>query len=627
MEVHTSMARSYNEKNIKVYSGLTGIRQKPGMYIGPTNSQGIWVLLKEALDNAVDEFNAGRNKFVRILIDGSTIYILDGGQGIPVGNIKDPETGKSDSALKFIVASHHAGGKFNDEAYAHSIGTHGIGIKAVNALSDYFQVWTRRNGKWYTTEYSKGQCVQEVATTTRPKLPHGQSITGVSTIVAFRPDLTLFGKGSKLPMKTVLEWAELTSHINGGIRIHLNDGAKSKDWYYPDGIKEYLKLKLTKLKAKGAGKPCIVHAENLDLAIQFTDYDGAEAVEAYTNSSRNVDGGVHVQTLWTTLTRALKPYAGRNNYNPIDLRDGVVGLINYKINSPQFSSQTKEKLVDDRVKKPCEETLQKAFDDFFGKNKSLARDICKRASSLRSMREEIIASKKAVMALKPNQSKSVLPGKLADASRCKPNEREVFVVEGDSAGGSAKRARYNTYQSVLPLKGKILNVMKTLKQDRIFSSEEVLGVLQSIGYNPSNKNPLDNLRIGKLILLSDPDPDGHHINVLLLTLLARFLPGIFDKGLVYLVAAPKYVLKHKSDNYFANSIEEMHKVAPKGAKIENTQYIKGWGEVSAEALRQVAFNSDTRQLIKVTGLTRAAHQEFALLMSDNVDYRKKLLGI
>ena len=617
---------SYSEKNIKHLSTVEAIRKVPGMYIGPTDSNGVFQIIKEALDNAIDEFSANRASTIQIKINKNDVIVMDDGAGIPVGNVETIIDDKkvTISALSLILTKSHAGGKFDDNAYKASIGTHGVGLTAANALSSRFAVWTMRRGKCWTTAFSQGKEVKPVRPCTSPSFP--PLVLKKGTMVRIMPDKTIFDKGSKIVPKIIVEWAEMASYLNEGIKIVVHCEKESKTFYHKNGLRDLLTNTLEKIKVSKIGKPIHPHKENLDVALQFTDYDGTHLF-GYTNASFNSDGGKHVDSVYKALQQTLKPYMNKkDNFRLEDLREGLVGTINYRISNPKFSSQTKEKLVDTRVADPCLKTMVQVFSEYFKANRTTARAVCKRAVDLRKMKQDFIATKKAGLEIKNVVKKGLMPGKFAEARSCPPEKRETFIVEGDSASGPAKQVRNHSFQEVLPLSGKFLNAARS-KVDQVFASESVRSIMLAIGYNPSYKNPYRNLRTGKIILLSDPDPDGHHINVLILALISVFFPQMFADGKVYMVRCPRCILPYKDKNYYADSVAEMEKVAPKQANKSLIQVIKGLGQLNAHVLKDIAFDVKTRKLIKITKPSSDNLAKFIRLMSDDVEARKELLGI
>lgn len=614
--------KAYDESHIQALGTIEGIRKRPGMYLGPTNSQGLFQLLKEVADNSVDEAAAGRNDRIMILVDKKRVWVIDNGAGIPVQ--KNRSTGTS--TLTTILTKLHAGGKFDAKAYKNARGTHGVGLTVVNALTQYMQVWTFRNHKWWTTTFAQGEEQDAVGTCGGPpRLPFRVPRPKSGTVICFEHDPTIFDKRAKLSKTPIEEWAEITAYLNEGLRIQLAFNGTKKSWWFKRGLEDYLFARAEKLKVQSQGPHFVVRDTNVDVALSFTNNDG-EKVEAYTNSSLNADGGVQVTALWAALTKALMPYKGRNSFMGPDLRDGIIGLVNAKLDEPQFSSQTKEKLVDPRAKKPVEDVLAGVLSAFFTKNKKLARAWCKRAADIRAAREEFTLNKQALRKLNAKVGGSVLPSKYTDAARgCPAHKRECYLVEGDSAGGSARQARHRKFQGVLPLKGKILNVMKA-KEGRAFTSDEVMNILKVLGFNPRHTDPLGNLRIGRLILLSDSDYDGGHINTLILALIAQYLPGMFDRGLIYAIQGPRYAGTHRSKKYFGDTVDEIRKQCPKMDPKQVT-YLKGWGEIDPEDLRPLAFDPSTRRMVRIGAPSKKQMAEFRLLMADNPAYRRELLGI
>jgi len=613
---------TYSEKDIKTHSTVGGIRERPGMYIGSVGSTGVMHILREVLDNSVDEFTAGRNKIISIVVEGTTLYVADQGSGIPVNKKKVADTNVKESTLTSCITRLHAGGKFSESAYKASSGLNGVGLTATNSLSSNFQVWTYR-GAWHTTCFKKGKEISPVQKTKKPKIPH-LKVPDKGTIIMFTPDTSIFT--GKLKIQHVKEWANLASYINGGLRIYLTYKGKTTEYFHKNGVADYVDYLITSLNVVPMSKPFVYHSDLLDIALTFTDYDG-EHVAGYTNSLFNPDGGTHVTSLYAALTKVLKTHATKTQkFTAFDLREGLCGLINYRIHAPVFNGQTKEKLVDDRVTGPCTDLLTKELTLFFKSNKKLAKDLCRRAVELRSAKNIFTSNKKAMRDLKPRKGKALLPGKFTEVRKCHPKMREVYLCEGDSAAGTSRFARDPSYQEILPLKGKILNVLKA-KAGQAFNSEEVLNILKVIGYDPSLKNPFDNLRVGKIILLSDNDSDGKHIDTLILTLLVTYLPELFEKGMVYVAEGAEYVIKHKGKNFFADSLEDLLRIAPRDIDKSKVLHMKGLGEMDAEALREISFDRKTRKLLQVTSFSKKEKNKFKALMGKNIEARKKLMGI
>lgn len=601
-------------------SDLHKVRAKPQMYIGPTDTTGVFTILREAMDNAVDEYQAGNNRSVSIYID-KQMWVVDSGRGIPV----DIHPKAKKSTLTVALTSLQSSGKMDATgkgAYATSIGTHGVGLKATNALSRAFDVWTCRNGQWWHTSFAKGDETSKVAKSKAPRLPDGKS-PKIGTVIRFEPDNQIFGKAS-LEVKDVANWAQITSYMNPGLSVTLTAKGKTKTWLSKKGVVELLAKQVKRLEANVLGKTLVHGSKTLDLAIAFTDAEGDKLVDAHTNTIRNVEYGVHMSAFWDALGRSLKPYGNsKMRFTPSDLREGVVGVLNYKIASPRFDSQTKEKLVDERVGKPCLEECLEVLEAFWKRHKNMAKQVVQRASDLNKSKVDFQQQKRAMRELKTGTGPLKLPGKLTTA-KCAPDKRELFLVEGESAGGTAKFARDKTYQEVFYLRGKILNAERAT-DSKVLESEEVLGILKSIGFDPSKKEPMKSLRVGRIIGLTDPDDDGYHITSLILTLLAKYVPDLFTRGMVYAVDAAEYVGTVKGKLRYAQDKHKLIKLNG-GKAPKDMMHLKGWGEATVVQLRRMAFDPKQRKLCKLSAPTDGG-KRLKLIMSEDPAIRKVMLGV
>ena len=617
--------KAYNEKSIQSLQGLGAIRKKPTMYIGDLDI-GAWSILREVADNAVDEALEGHNSLCHIILAKTGNWVIDNGRGIPVKDIPviDPVTHKKHqvSALKAIVALTHTSGKFDDKAYSASRGTHGVGVKCTTALSEKFQVWTFFEGSWYTIAYESGKEVKGVTKTTAPKLPNG-SRPKKGTVVFSKPDSTIL-PSIDIPAKLALQWGKVTAYLCPGLKVIVEKGERSQEFFFKNGPKDFVKDRVTELKAVPLGAPALVTSPLVDLALAFTDYDG-NAVGSYVNGLENIDGGTHLDSLYKALSKALVPYKkAKQKFTINEVKEGLVGLVNCKLSSPRFSSQTKEKLVDERAGGPLEELLLKELATFFKGNKALAGRICERADKLKELKGQFTASKKVIRELN-SIKRSGFPAKFSPSAKAPPEKRELYLVEGESAGGSARQARNKDFQEVLPLKGKPLNAMRHSTQ-KVTESQEIIYIMAALGFAPDVVDPYNKLRVGKIILLADGDADGAHINSLLLAFFYRYLPKLFTLGKVYVVDAPEYIANDSKTGALVRG-KNKEDILAKVSKGTSIKHIKGWGELDPDELAELAFNSDSRRLIKVTPAMGKEKADFVALMSENADYRKELLGV
>jgi DNA gyrase subunit B len=615
----------YTEREITFFkSDLEKIRAKAAMYIGPVDDAGIFTILREAMDNAVDEARAGRNSLVHVLIDpAGAFWVVDAGVGIPV----KPHPKAKISTLTHVLTALQSSGKMSGDAYKSAIGTHGVGIKATNALSKSFEVWTYRKdaGGWHHTSFERGvEKTKPKKVTAGPKLPNGTK-PKLGTVVRFVPDEQIFAK-SKLQKQQLLTWCEMTAFMNAGLRIVVTPPqGKPREWFSKRGILEYLEKRLVELKATALNKkPLIYTSGTLELALSFGDVEGS-AMQFFTNTIRNQDEGFHAESFYRALVESLKPFKGKLEYTPTDLREGLVGVLNYKIDAPQFSSQTKEKLVDVRMKEPCYKECLEMLTKYWQANKTLAKDLVSRAAELRKKTADFLKDKKLIKQVKG--ASRALSAKMADVSGSKVpfSERELFLVEGDSAGGTAKLARDKSFQATFALRGKPLNVMEATK-DKVNGNTEIAGIFAGIGLDLSAADPLAKIRFGKIVYLADPDTDGCHIRTLLHALFWRYLPDLFKQGRIYMVLSPEYLTKYKGKTYFGANKEALYKLC--GTEKLDIRHIKGWGEISAEDMQAIAFTKGQRQLLQVNppedkkGVAR-----FQALMGKDSNYRKQLLGV
>lgn len=629
----------YTGASIKTHGiDVNKVRAKPSQYMGGVDEIrfNMW---REVFDNCVDEHIAGRNNFIHVMLDlqGRRVTVLDHGTGIPTEEKKVDRIGGGHvkmSAITAVLTLLNAGGKFDSAAYEKSRGTHGVGITGTNALSKELTVWSAYKGKPVMQSFAAGIPTSKLKPAKLPTFKVGKQTFKMAkkgTAISFVYDDKLLGKSADISLSHVIKLCDQTAYLNPKLVIHLSVAGKkgSKVFHHKGGTLDYIKNEIEQLGCGTLGKPCIINTKEFDVAFQFTDHD-EELFLGYTNSLPQIDGGVHVDAFRKTLFASLKAMASSRDkeFTQNDLRDGLVGLIDVKISSPAFGSQTKEKLVDARIK-DMEKPMRTHIDKFFSAHKSLAKEIIRRAGELKELRQEQLKDKRALKALKGASSgkKDPPPNKYTavDSRKYKPEVAELYLVEGDSAGGTAKEARF-PHQGVLKLRGKILNVMRDFK-GKAFESDEVLNILLALGYDPSRGDKaMGELRYGKLILLADPDPDGHHINSLLLALLVKFLPQMFADGRVYAAQVREYYASYKDVNYFGDSPVDVMKQLPKDAKV-TVRHIKGWGEVGPDVLNELAFDPHKRKLVKLKGLTKDDLKRFGALMGEDTEYRRNLLNI
>jgi DNA gyrase subunit B len=619
---------------VKSLMGLSGIRHRPSMYAGSSDSEGMWTSLREPLDNEADIAFEGKNKSISLYRTGKHSFItVDQGPGIPVDpvDVENPISGKMEkvNGLTAVVSLTHTGSKFdaNEEADGQR-GTHGVGIKLTNAVSNSFEVWTCYRGVWYYTSYAKGKVVTAPKKVAAPKGPDGKTLKK-GTMVAIEFDPSVFDKGSEVPEANILNWFEITSAFSTGVSFLYHDGKEAHTWE-SSGAQGFVDRLLEETAATPLNEHAVFHARGAfwDVAIAFTDLDGAD-LRGFTNGLPNVEGGAHVQSVYEAVSQVVSQYAKRGHkFKPSDLRDGLLGAINVRLTACKFHNQAKTKLVDERAGAGLKAELVEALDEFFARDKNtkaLAATLCERATKLSALKTEFLQNKRAMQELKVARKKNALPNKLAASLHCTNEERELFLVEGDSAGGSAKRARDSHYQEVLPLKGKIPNAFGA-KAKEVIECEEVLAMLIALGYDPSADDPLADIRVGKLILLTDADVDGLHIQNLILASLVRFTPQLINEGRVYVAQRYEYLATLKGKTWFAESLSELEKIAPKAA-MANAMHLKGLGEVNPEVLADMAFNPELRKLTRLTPVDAKAIKRIAELAGTDASHRKELLGV
>ncbi len=616
-----SDAKKYEASNIKVLEGLEGVRLRPAMYIGSTGKGGLHHLVYEIVDNSVDEAMGGHCDTIVVSInkDGS-VTVTDNGRGIPV----EPHPVYKVPALEVVVTRLHAGGKFDKDSYKVSGGLHGVGISVVAALSKHMRVTVKKGGKIHQQEYKIGKPLHPVKVVGEcDKSEHG-------TEVQFYPDDTIFST-TKFDY-TVLEtrFREI-AFLNKGLKIILKDvvSQKQETFHYEGGLIEFVKW-VNETKEPLHKPVYFIKEEDKIVAECSVQYNNGyqENIMSFVNTINTVEGGTHVAGFRTALTRAINEYAKKNKLvkdegvTGEDVREGLTAIISVKVPEPQFEGQTKTKLGNTDVKGIVEKISFASLSEFFEENPPIARRIVAKALEAQKARE---AAKKAKDLVRRKNAFSIggLPGKLADCSKKSSEDTELFIVEGDSAGGSAKQARNKEFQAILPLKGKILNVEKA-NIAKVFSSEEIANLITAIGTGVGDQFNLEKLRYSKVVIMTDADVDGAHIRTLLLTFFYRFMKPIIEQGNLYIAVSPLYKVRKKKD-YYVYSEEELKKLVGDLGNA-TVQRFKGLGEMNPEQLWETTMDPKERLLNKVIVEDAVeADRIFSILMGSEVEPRKQFI--
>lgn len=616
----------YDASRIQVLEGLEAVRKRPSMYIGSTDSRGLHHLVYEVVDNSIDEALAGFCTRIDVTInpDGS-VAVLDNGRGIPI----DPHPVHKKSALEVVMTVLHAGGKFDKNTYKVSGGLHGVGVSVVNALSEWVEVEVNREGKKYLQRYIRGKPeadVQEIGTS---------DTRGTKT--TFKPDTKIF-ETTNFDYDILSNRLRELAFLNRGLSISIKDlrnpEGQAEVFEYQGGIVEFVEY-LNKKKQPLHEKPIYFERQRDDMVVEIsmqytTSY--TENVYSFANNINTPEGGTHIIGFKTALTRVANDYIKANKLTKEeakltgdDVREGLTAIISVKLMEPQFEGQTKTRLGNSDVKGIVDSLVTDGLAEFFEENPKVANIILEKALLAQRARE---AAKKAreLTRRKNALEVSTLPGKLADCSEKDPSACEIYIVEGDSAGGSAKQGRSRAFQAILPLRGKILNVEKS-RLAKILKNNEIISLITAIGTGVSEDFELDNARYHKVIVMTDADVDGAHIRTLLLTLFFRYMRPLIDAGYVYIAQPPLYRIKKGKAEYYIYSDRELtEKKQELGEKGLTIQRYKGLGEMNPEQLWETTMNPESRTLLQVT-LDDAirADEIFRVLMGDEVEPRRNFI--
>jgi DNA gyrase subunit B len=620
--------RKYDENQIQVLEGLEAVRKRPGMYIGSTSSRGLHHLVYEIVDNSIDEALAGYCKKIEVNINkDNSITVTDDGRGMPVGI--HPKMGKS--TVEVIMTILHAGGKFGGGGYKVSGGLHGVGASVVNALSEECRVTVKREGAIWQQEYSKGKVLTDVE-----KI--GESSES-GTQVYFKPDSEIFDEVI-FDFEILSQRLRELAFLNKGIYIKLVDlreeNEKEEVFHYEGGIKSFVSY-LNRNKVALHEEPIYIEGikDNVSVEVALQYNDGyTENIFSFANNIDTIEGGTHLVGFKTALTRAFNDYAKKfghikendKNFTGDDIREGLTAVVSVKIEEPQFEGQTKTKLGNSEVRGIVDSIVGECISTFLEESPSVGKMIVDKA--LMAARARDAARKARELTRKSVLERSTLPGKLADCSSKDPKECEIYIVEGDSAGGSAKQGRNRKFQAILPLRGKILNVEKQ-RLDRILNADTIRSMVTAFGAGIGNDFDIEKIRYDRIIIMTDADVDGAHIRTLLLTFFYRYMRPLIDEGHVYIAQPPLYKISKGKKEHYAYSDAELEQVLIDfGGKDNSTdiQRYKGLGEMNASQLWDTTMDPEQRILLRVNVEdAMQADEIFTILMGEKVEPRKEFI--
>ena len=620
--------QQYNADQIQVLEGLEAVRKRPGMYIGSTSGEGLHHLVWEIVDNSIDEALAGYCTHIEIIIEkDNSITVIDNGRGIPI----DIQVKTGRPAVETVFTVLHAGGKFGGGGYKVSGGLHGVGASVVNALSSYLTVEVSRNGKIYQQKFERGKILDDLTEI-------GES-TETGTRVNFLPDSTIFRETTDFNYAKLMQRVRELAFLNKGLRLTLTDVRDEREqedsFHYEGGIKSYVEY-LNENKQAIIEEPIYLEDEaegiQVEIAMQYTDSYHTNIL-SFANNIHTHEGGTHEAGFKTALTRVINDYARKSNLlkdndenlSGEDVREGLTIILSVKHPDPQFEGQTKTKLGNSEVRTITDRIFSAAFEQFLMENPKIARVIVDKG--ILASKARMAAKRAREMTRKKNVLEIAnLPGKLADCSSKDPEQSELFIVEGDSAGGSAKQGRSRMFQAILPIRGKILNVEKA-SMYKILNNEEIRSLFTAMGTGFGGEFDVAKARYHKLIIMTDADVDGAHIRTLLLTLVFRYMRPLLDAGYVYIAQPPLYQIKQgKKETYIATEEElrEWQKENP-DARYSLQRY-KGLGEMNYEQLWETTMNPENRRMLRVSVEdAREADQVMDMLMGDEVGPRRNFI--
>lgn len=620
--------KNYNAGSIQVLEGLEPVRKRPGMYIGSTGTKGLHHCVMEVMDNSIDEVLAGRADTVKVVIykDGS-ISVEDNGSGIPVE--VHPKTGKS--TLETVLTVLHAGGKFNNDAYKVSGGLHGVGVSCVNALSEWLIATVKRGGHIYEQHFARGKAQGDI------KVVGDTHESG--TTIQFMPDSEIFDTTEFSKEVLVTKFREV-AFLNKGVRITLIDEREEEPqeevFHYEGGIKSFVEYIN---RSKNAITNDIIYFDKsmddceLEIAMQYTD-GYSENVLTFANNIHTTEGGYHLTGFRNALTRALNDYGRKaniikekeENLSGDDAREGLTAIVSVKLKEPQFEGQTKSKLGNSEVQGIVNSVAYQELNDYFELHPQEGKKIIEKAISAQRAREAARKARDLSRGKRSVLDNTTLPGKLADCQSNDNTETEIFIVEGDSAGGSAKQGRDRKFQAILPLRGKILNVEKA-RLDKILAYEEIKAMITAFGTGIDTEFNIEKLRYGKIIIMTDADVDGAHIRTLLLTFFFRHMRELVDDGHIYIAQPPLYMVSKNRKEYYVYDDDELEVLLKEIGRDNYTiQRYKGLGEMNPEQLWETTMDPEHRILLRVNVDDAVnADEIFSMLMGDKVEPRREFI--
>lgn len=616
--------QQYTEEDIQVLEGLEPVRKRPGMYIGSTDVKGLHHLVTEIVDNSIDEALAGHCDTIKVVInkDGS-VSVSDNGRGIPTGIVE--KEGKS--AVEVVLTKLHAGGKFGGKGYKISGGLHGVGLSVVNALSEWLEVEVHQNGIIFKQTYNRGIPQRDLAQV--------GECTDSGTKVSFFPDADIF-ETTVFNFDTMKVRLRELAYLNKGLRISIADDRgeepRIEEYCYEGGIRQFVE-QLNESKTALLSQPIYIEDSygdgEIEIAMQYND-GYSETIYAYANNINTEEGGTHIDGFKASLTKVINEAGRRLNIlkaneslSGEDVREGITAVISVKLTNPQFEGQTKTKLGNSEMRTAVAKVFAEKFGTYIEENPKEARELILKSITAQRAREAARQARESTRRKSVLES-TTLPGKLADCTEKDPKLCEIYMVEGDSAGGTAKQGRDNRFQAILPLRGKILNVEK-VRINRVLDNEEIKSMITAFGCGINQDCNLEKLRYDRIICMTDADVDGSHIRILLLTFFFRYMRPLVEEGHVYIAMPPLYKLTKGKQEYYAYDDAELAKLTAELGKCELQRY-KGLGEMSKDQLWETTMNPETRTLMRVTVEDAIeADRVFSMLMGDEPELRRQFI--